>query len=56
MLGGECFNGDSVRNGGNDISDIVRLQEAVDGRSELVKAGLLPPCRFGYRLNFWERG
>ena len=30
-------------NEGNEISNIVRLQDAVDGRRELVKSVLLPP-------------
>ena len=34
----------------------MRLQDAVDGRRELVKAGLIPPHSVGERLKFWEGG
>ena len=40
-------------NEGNEISNIVRLQDAVDGRRELVKAVLLPPHYVGEGLEFW---
>ena len=43
LLGSECFNGDFASDEGNEISNIVRLQDAVDGRRELVKAVLIPP-------------
>ena len=43
LLGSEFFNGDFASDEGNEISNRVRLQEAVDGRRELVKSVLLPP-------------
>ena len=56
LLGGECFDGEFASNEGNEIGDRVRLQEAVDGRRELVEAVLLPPRGVGGRLKFWEGG
>ena len=46
--------GDFVINEGNKIGKRVQLQEAVDGRFDLVKSGLLLPYGVRYRLNFWE--
>ena len=43
-------------NEGNEISNIVQLQEAVDGRSKLVEYGLLPPRSVRYGLKFFEGG
>ena len=53
LLGSECFDGDFASDKGNEISNIVRLQEAVDDRRELVEAGLLPPHYVGEGLEFW---
>ena len=41
---------------GNEIGNRVRLQEAVDGKRELVEAVLLTPRGVVDRLNFWEGG
>ena len=41
LLGGGFFGGDFTSNEGNEIGDRVKLQETVDGRRNLVKAGLL---------------
>ena len=43
LLGSKCFNGDFARDEGIEISNRVRLQEAVDVQRELVEALLLPP-------------
>ena len=43
LLGREFFNGDFVSDERGEISNRVRLQEAVDGQRDLVKAVLLPP-------------
>ena len=55
-MGGECFYWDFARNEGNEIGNRVRLQEAVDGKRELVEAVLLTPRGVVDRLNFWEGG
>ena len=56
LLGDEYFDGYLASNEGNEIGDIVRLQEAVDGKNELVEAGLLTPRGVRDGLMFWEGG
>ena len=53
LLGSECFDGEFASDEGNEISNRVRLQAAVYGLCELVKAGILPPHSVGDRLEFW---
>ena len=56
LLIGECFYGGFTSNGGNDSSDILQLQEAVDGQQYFVKAVLLLPQDVVDSLDFWDRG
>ena len=38
LLDGECFNGDFASDEGNDISNRLRLQDAVDGQRNYRRA------------------
>ena len=56
LLGSEFFNGDFASDEGDEISNRVRLQEAVDGQRDLVEYIILLPHGVGDGFIFLEGG